>query len=103
MATKLIKLEDNTLVEVEVSEDQARPIARSAAKEIAATFEKIQPLLVRISQPIAKAWKEIDKDMNIEQAEIQLGLSFEGEGNIYVTKTKAGANLIVKLVLKPKV
>jgi hypothetical protein len=40
--------------------------------------------------------------MNIEQAEIELGLSFEGEGNLYVTKSKLGANLTVKLVLTPK-
>jgi hypothetical protein len=40
--------------------------------------------------------------MQIEQAEIQIGFSFEGEGNLYVTKSKAGANLTVKMVLKPK-
>lgn len=40
--------------------------------------------------------------MNIEQAEIELGLSFEGEGNLYITKSKAGASLTVKLTLKPK-
>jgi hypothetical protein len=42
------------------------------------------------------------KKMNIEQAEIELGLSFKGEGNLYVTKSKLGANLTVKLVLTPK-
>lgn len=40
--------------------------------------------------------------MDIERAEIELGLSFEGEGNLYVTKSSAGANLKVKLSLKPK-
>ena len=40
--------------------------------------------------------------MNIEQAEIQLGLSFEAEGNLYITKAKGNANLTIKLTLKPK-
>jgi Trypsin-co-occurring domain 1 len=40
--------------------------------------------------------------MNIDQAEVQLSLSFEAEGNLYITKSKANANMTVKLVLKPK-
>lgn len=48
------------------------------------------------------AWDELNQDMHIERAEIELGLSFEGEGNIYVTKATASANLVVKLQLKPK-
>jgi hypothetical protein len=38
----------------------------------------------------------------IETAEVTINFSFEGEGNIYVTKAKAGSNLSVKLILKPK-
>ena len=40
--------------------------------------------------------------MEIEQAEVEVGLNFEGQGNIYITKGKGGTNLKVKLVLKPK-
>lgn len=40
--------------------------------------------------------------MSIEQAEVELGLSFEGEGNLFVTKSTLGANLKIKLILKPK-
>jgi hypothetical protein len=40
--------------------------------------------------------------MHIEQAEVEIGLSFEGQGNLYVAKSAIGANLTVKLVLKPK-
>lgn len=102
MATKLIELEDNTLVEVEVEPDQAQPISGGLADKVSATFDKIRPILINTCRPITEAWKELNKEMHIEQAEVQLGLSFEGEGNLYVTKSKAGANLTVKLVLKPK-
>jgi hypothetical protein len=40
--------------------------------------------------------------MDIDAAEVQVGLSFEAEGNIYIAKSRAAANLTVKLVLKPK-
>lgn len=103
MASKLIELEDGTLVEVEVPEEQAKQIASSTADCVNTTFDKIKPILLKTCRPIAAAWKELNQEMHIEEAEIEIGFSFEGEGNIYITKAKAGSNLKVKLVLKPKV
>ena len=102
MATRLIELENGILVEAEVSEEEAQPISTRVVKEVKSNFDKVKPILVSVSRPIADAWREINKDMEIEQAEVQINFSFEGEGNLYVTKAKAGANLSVKLVLKPK-
>jgi hypothetical protein len=101
MASKLIKLEDGTLVEVEVSEGEARQVSSSAADKVNTTFDKIKPILVKTCRPIAEAWKELNQEMHIEQAEIEIGFSFEGEGNLYVTKAKASSNLKVTLTLKP--
>ncbi|RUS94656.1 hypothetical protein DSM106972_092930 [Dulcicalothrix desertica PCC 7102] len=101
MATKLIKLEDGTLIEVEVPDDQARQIAASTADRVNATFDKIKPILVKACRPVAAAWKELDKEMQIEQAEVEISFGFEGEGSVYVTKARASSNLKVKLVIKP--
>ena len=101
MATKLIQLEDDTLVEVEVQPDQAQPISGGFADRVDTTFDKIRPILLRVCRPIADVWQEINQEMNIEQAEVEVGFAFEGEGNLYVVKSKATANLTVKLVLKP--
>ncbi len=103
MASKLIELEDGTLVEVEVPEDQAKQVVSSAADSVNTTFDKIKPILLKTCRPIAAAWQELNQEMHIKEAEIEIGFSFEGEGNIYVTRAKAGSNLKVKLVLKPKV
>jgi hypothetical protein len=106
MPTKLIRLEDGTLVEVEASPNEAQQISGgSAAQEVNANFDKIKPVLVNISHSITDVWKELkqlNKEITIEQAEVELGLSFELEGNVFVTKAKAGSNLTVKLVIKPK-
>jgi hypothetical protein len=48
MPTKLIQLEDGTLVEVDVPADQARQISGGFADKVNSTFDKIQPLLVKI-------------------------------------------------------
>ena len=102
MASKLIELNDGTLVEVEVSENQAREISGGFADKVSESFDKIKPILINTCRPITAAWQELNKDMEIDQAEVQLGLSFEAEGNLFVTRSKAGANLTVKLILKPR-
>ena len=102
MATRLIELENGILVEAEFSEDQAEAISANSIKGVKSAFDQVKPILISISRPIAEAWQEINKDMEIEQAEVEVGLNFEGQGNIYIAKGKGGTNLKVKLVLKPK-
>jgi hypothetical protein len=102
MATKLIELDDKTLVEVEVPPDQAQQISGGLAEKVSAKLDKIKPILLNTCRPIIAAWQEIGEEINIDHAEVELGLSFEGEGNLYITKTKAGANLTVKLVFNLK-
>jgi hypothetical protein len=101
MPTKLIRLEDGTLVEVEVPDDQAQPISGGFAERVDRSVDIIRPTLVKICRPIIESWAELSEGTQIDHAEVELGLSFEGEGNLYVTKAKASANLTVKLVLKP--
>ena len=102
MSTKLIQLEDDTLVEVEVPSDQAQPISGGLANRVNASFDKIKPILLKTCRTLIGSLKEISENVPVERFEIELGLSFEAEGNLYVTKSKGGANLIIKLVLKPK-
>ena len=98
---KLIELQDGTLVEIDVSDEEAEQISGGIVEKVDSTLDKIKPILINTCRPVFDAWQELNRDMSIEQAEIEIGLSFEGEGNIYVTKTKAGANLVIKLILKP--
>jgi hypothetical protein len=103
MVTKLIKLSDGTLVEVEVAPGEAQQISGgSVAKKVESNFEKIKPALMKVCSPLADVWKELNKDVEINQAEVEIGLSFSLEGDIYIVKSKADANLKVKLLLKPK-
>ena len=103
MASKLIERDDGALVEVEVPENKAQPISGGAADKIKdATIERIKPIILKVCKPLSEVWKELNKDMYIEQAEVELGLGFEAEGNLYITKAKGNANLVVKLTLKPK-
>ena len=101
MASKLIQLEDDLYVEAEVDEKKAKEISGGSADRVESSFEKIKPILLKTCRPIAETWKELNKEMTVGQAEIELGLSFEGEGNLFITKAKTAANIRVKLILKP--
>lgn len=102
MATELITLNDGTIMEIDAPGEQTVQIAFGAPKPVDTAIEKIKPIILNAVKPITSIWKEISDEVYIEQAEIELGISFEGEGNIYITKVKAGANLNIKLVLKHK-
>ena len=103
MPTKLIKLQDGTLLEVDIAPGEAQQIAGgSVAKKVEATFSNIKPTLISACRPITEVWKELNKDMQVSQAEVEIGLSFSVEGDVYIAKSKVDANLKVKLTLKPK-
>jgi hypothetical protein len=100
--TRLIKLGDGTLVEVEATEDDVQQVsAKDAETRLNQTLDNIQPLLVRASQPFIAALKNIGQDADIDSAELELGFSFEGEGDVYIAKFKGGANLLIRVSLKP--
>ena len=101
MATKLIKLKEGILVEVEVPEEEATKISNRLADKVSSSVDVIKPALISLCTPIVEAWKEINQEIQIEQAEVEIGFGFEAEGNVYVTKAKADTNLKVKLTLKP--
>jgi len=99
MATRLIELDDGTLVEVEVAESEAVPISGGAAEKVASSFDKIEPVLIGVCKPVAQVWKAVGEGLHIDSVQIELGLSFEGEGNVFVSRAKAGANLTVTLTV----
>ena len=97
----MIQLDHDILVEAEVSEDQAKPISGGAVDRVNATLDQLGPILINASKPITAAWQQLSDEVDIDSAEIALGVSFTGEGNVYIAKATAGANLTVTLVLKP--
>ena len=103
MNTKLIRLKDDILVEVKIPEREAELVGfrDSIDEKLETSFNNLKKLLQNVVHPYKAAIKEIGKDMEIDSAELELGLSFEAEGNIYVANATTGANIVVKLSFKP--
>ena len=97
MPTEIIELKDGTRVEAYLPPGQV-----SLSKEdINKTIEQIKPILTRVTAPIVAVWHELNKEMVIDSAEVELGFGIEASGNFFITQSTAKANLTIKLVLKP--
>lgn len=96
--TGLIQLEDGSLVEVEMPEYKAGEISAGVAQHTFSAFSKVEGVLCNAAEPVVKAVKRISSSDNVSvTAEAEIGISFEAEGNVYVTKNKSEANLVIKL------
>lgn len=70
MSEKLIELEEGILVMVEVSEEEARPISGGAADRVASSFDRIKPILKSACKPVAEVFRELNREMEVDQAEV---------------------------------
>lgn len=101
MPTKLIRLEDGTLVEVEARPDEIEPISSRRADRVDKALDRVRPVLVQVCRHVGEAARELGDSVRLEGLEVEVGLGFEGEGNVYVTKSKVSANLTVRLQFRP--
>ena len=76
MATKLIELEDGTLIEIEALANQPQEISGGLAEKVSTSFAKIQPIFLNVCRPIINAWQKIDEKTKVDQVEIDFGFSF---------------------------
>jgi len=98
----LIQFADGVLLEVDAPGDQVEQLAGGLAHKVNSSLSSIESILANACRPIISSWKQLDEEMLVERAEIEMGLSFEGEGNAYITKARAGANITVRLSLSPR-
>lgn len=96
--TRIIKLDNDLEVEVEIDEYQAQEI--SDGKIVDSSIDKIQMLLSKIMQPISKTYRELDKEMSMESAKVTLGVKIGLEGNFMLAKSSTEANIQVEMTLK---
>jgi hypothetical protein len=101
MATKLVRFTDGVLVEVGFNRDMEQPIAGTTAQKLSKAFkEVIQPVLKNVCAPVAEALKNMATEVKITESEVELGLDFETEGNLFIAKLRGEATLTVKITFR---
>ncbi len=79
-------------------EYRAEEVSGRFAQRTNSNFSRVERALCMAAEPIVRAAKRVSREENVGvTAEVEVGLSFEGEGNVYITKNQADANLVVKL------
>jgi hypothetical protein len=65
-------------------------------------MDQARALLLKAVEPVASVWSELNRDLSVEQVEIELGLGFEATGKLFIAQGTGTANLSFKLTVKPK-
>jgi hypothetical protein len=102
MPNQLIELEDGLLVEVDVPQDQVRQISGGMPEQVDKAIDSVRPVLLKACRPVVSVWNELNKEMSISSAEIELQLGFSAQGSVFLAKANGSANLKVKLSISPK-
>ncbi len=102
MAMHLIQLEDDMLVEVEVPQDQVEQISGGVPEPVDKAISSVQPILRKACRPVVAVWDELNREMSINNVEVELQLGFSAEGSVFLAKTRGNANLRIKLSISPK-
>lgn len=106
MSKKLIELENGLLMEVDITQSEIEMISggnNDMVKKVQSSMGTVEKMLIQSVQPIINAYTVLNKEMVLKEAEVEIGIGFSAEGNIFIAKGNANANLTVKLVLAPKV
>jgi hypothetical protein len=98
----IICFEDGVNVEIDATDaEQPRNAAAGSAAKIQRRFEAVLPTITAICTPLTNVWKELSKDVTMHEAEVELGISFDLEGNIYIAKSQVSTNLKVTFKFSP--
>ena len=102
MSKRFIRIE-GLLVEVEESDSNASAVADDDNTRTIRDGDlgQIRTTLTTIVRHLKDSWGEINQDMRIKEADVEISLGFEAEGNIFVAKGKASSQLKVTLKLEP--
>lgn len=101
MGTRLIELKDGLRVEVEAGDEGMEQVASGMEERLEGALEDAQALLMKAVSPVVAVWKEMNREVNVSQAEVELALGFSAEGNLFLAKGSGSANIKFKLTVKP--
>ncbi len=106
MAMKLIKLDNGLMMEVEITQDEIEEISGSYGDEVIervkSSMGAVESIIKESIKPIVSAYETLNQDVVLEKAEVEIGIGFSAEGNIFIAKGEGSANLKVRLILSPK-
>jgi hypothetical protein len=100
MPTEIIELKDGLRVEVE-----ALPAGKlrqtSTNVPLDAAIGQARELLLKAVEPVTSVWGELNKDLSIDQVQIELALGFEATGSMFIAQAKGNASIKFTMTVRP--
>jgi Trypsin-co-occurring domain 1 len=105
MASHYLQMDDGIIVEVGSPGDRRQEMHESALEQVDAKIESAGNLIEKVVRKIGASFihmhEALDVPIEVESAEVEMGLSFSAEGWIFITKAKAEGSLSIKIVFTP--
>ena len=93
----LIRTGEGTLVEINVPSDMPAIFDARLARPVSFSLYSLNKIVGDIYRSVVSSIE--DAQINASQVEIEFGVAFESEGNIYVTKSRDESNINIKITL----
>jgi hypothetical protein len=104
MSTKFLELKDGIIVEIGAPNEVREEMHTSTAERVDTTMRMVASMVGEIVRPLGDAFSHLydalDVAMSVETAEVEMGLSFSAEGQIFIAKSKAEGTLKIKVIFK---
>lgn len=87
MSRKIIEFEDGLLVEVEVPSNRVAQISRNTTHtQVNNAIDTIRPVLLKACRPIVSVSNELNQEISINNADVELQLGFSLEVYVFLAK-----------------
>lgn len=96
--SKLIELADGVVVEIESAPGEVQR-AGALPDKVQRNLEGVRDLATTVVKSTFADFAKFGDAVGVESLEIEFGISFGVEGNVYLAKASSTANLTVKVTL----
>jgi hypothetical protein len=93
----LIRTVEGTLIEINMPSDAPAIFDARLARKVSTPFYAVDEVISRIADSIVNSLRGVQ--INASQIEIEFGIAFESEGNVYVTKSRDESNINIKITV----
>jgi hypothetical protein len=96
---QLIRFTDGLLVEIADNPDRATPVSGRAAERMTEAFQSAVDTMAGALRSIVSSSRQALRDTHATEVELEFGVGFSMEGNVFVTKVSGDGNLTVRVKL----
>jgi Trypsin-co-occurring domain 1 len=95
----IVRFADGVMVEISRNPTPAEPVAGKAVERANQAFQAAAEILASALKAVVSPVQRAVRESGAKEAELEFGVAFTVEGNIYVTKVTGEGNITVKVTV----